>query len=296
MERIDFNNVTPVEQGGTGENNAKDAANKFINNLPVSGNTPTDEDCFISQYENGNALDPVKNEYYRRPLKALWNYIKSKADAIYSAIGHKHAAGDITSGTLPIGRGGTGLNASPSILINLAATVADSVFKSAPRPGVTGTLPVTNGGTGATTAANARTNLGLSTAVTGASISGKTITLTKADGTTQTLTTQDTTGITTNKVPNYSAGVKYSCVQNQEVSFTCSADGVIVADIYTHAKSVSYLTINGVYMFNNPNIENIYCKNTGEYIVKQGDVIRFKTTYSGVGYYALDAVTFYPYR
>ena len=52
-------------------------------------------------------------------------------------------------------------------------------------------VPIANGGTGATTAANARTNLGLSTAVTDASISGKTITLTKANGTTQTLTTQD---------------------------------------------------------------------------------------------------------
>lgn len=55
-----------------------------------------------------------------------------------------------------------------------------------------GAVPVANGGTGATTAATARTNLGLSTALTAASISGKVITLTKADGTTQTLTTQDT--------------------------------------------------------------------------------------------------------
>lgn len=55
-----------------------------------------------------------------------------------------------------------------------------------------GAVPIANGGTGAVTAASARTNLGLSTAVTGASISGKVITLTFADGTTKTLTTQDT--------------------------------------------------------------------------------------------------------
>jgi hypothetical protein len=128
------------------------------------------------------------------------------------------------------------------------------------------------------------------------SISGKTITVTFANGTTKKLTTQDTVGITTNKVPNYSAGVTHNCVLNQEVSFTCPADGVIVADIFTYSKTISYLTINGVYMFNNPRTENISCKNTGEYIVKQGDVIKFKTTYSGVGLYALDAVIFYPYR
>ena len=31
-------------------------------------------------------------------------------------------------------------------------------------------------------------------------------------------------------------------------------------------------------------------------IVKNGDVVRFKSTYSNVGRYALDAVIFFPYR
>lgn len=53
-------------------------------------------------------------------------------------------------------------------------------------------MSIQQGGTGADNVAGARTNLGLSTAVTGASISGKVITLTFADGTTKTLTTQDT--------------------------------------------------------------------------------------------------------
>ncbi len=55
-------------------------------------------------------------------------------------------------------------------------------------------MSVGQGGTGAETASGARTNLGLATAVTGASISGQVITLSKADGTKTTLTTQDTTG------------------------------------------------------------------------------------------------------
>lgn len=57
-------------------------------------------------------------------------------------------------------------------------------------------MSIQQGGTGSGTASGARTNLGLATAVTDASISGKTITLTKANGTTQTLITQDTAPFT----------------------------------------------------------------------------------------------------
>lgn len=34
--------------------------------------------------------DTANQKYYRRPLTVLWNYIKSKADSVYSAIGHTH--------------------------------------------------------------------------------------------------------------------------------------------------------------------------------------------------------------
>ena len=73
---------------------------------------------------------------------------------------HNHNASNITSGTLAVARGGTGVTANPSMLTNLGSTTAASVFAASPRPGVTGTLPIANGGTGATTATNALTNLG----------------------------------------------------------------------------------------------------------------------------------------
>lgn len=72
-----------------------------------------------------------------------------------AASGHKHAAGDITSGTLAVGRGGTGVTANPSMLTDLASTTATGVFAASPRPGVTGTLGLGNGGTGQTTAPKA---------------------------------------------------------------------------------------------------------------------------------------------
>lgn len=80
-----------------------------------------------------------------------------------AASSHNHAASNITSGTLAVARGGTGVTANPSMLTNLGSTSAASVFAASPRPGVTGTLPIANGGTGATTAAAARTNLGVVT-------------------------------------------------------------------------------------------------------------------------------------
>ena len=59
-----------------------------------------------------------------------------------------------TAGTLPVARGGSGLTAAPSLLVNLASTTAAGIFSASPRPGVTGTLPVARGGTGATSLSN----------------------------------------------------------------------------------------------------------------------------------------------
>ena len=68
---------------------------------------------------------------------------------------HKHSASDITSGTLGVARGGTGITSNPSMLTNLGSDTAASVFAASPRPGITGTLSVTHGGTGrASVAAN----------------------------------------------------------------------------------------------------------------------------------------------
>lgn len=75
---------------------------------------------------------------------------------------HEHSASDITSGTLPVSRGGTGnstglaasatkLATARTIKVNLASTAAPSFDGTANlTPGVSGTLPLGNGGTGQT--------------------------------------------------------------------------------------------------------------------------------------------------
>lgn len=52
---------------------------------------------------------------------------------------------------LPVTYGGTGKNAAPSLLVNLASTTAASPYEATPRPGVTNILPKTYGGTGTDT-------------------------------------------------------------------------------------------------------------------------------------------------
>ena len=54
------------------------------------------------------------------------------------------------NGIWPVTQGGTGLAASPSMLVNLASNTAADILSSAPRPGVTGVLPIANGGIGGT--------------------------------------------------------------------------------------------------------------------------------------------------
>ncbi len=104
-----------------------------------------------------SAVTSTELGYLGGVTSAIQTQINGKA-----ASSHNHAATNITSGTLPVARGGTGLTASPSMLVNLASTSAAGVFAASPRPGITGTLAVANGGTGATSASAARTALGVS--------------------------------------------------------------------------------------------------------------------------------------
>ena len=94
-----------VGKGGTGQTTAVNAANAFMNALSTGASAPTDADYYISQYAGGGTSTTT---YHRRPHSALWTYIKGKADSVYAALSHIHAAGDITSGTLAVARGGTG--------------------------------------------------------------------------------------------------------------------------------------------------------------------------------------------
>lgn len=63
-----------------------------LNRLETGLGTPSDADYYISQVVGGGAS---KTSYHRRPVSALWSYIKAKADAVYAAKSHAHPAFDV---------------------------------------------------------------------------------------------------------------------------------------------------------------------------------------------------------
>lgn len=70
-----------------------DGVSNAINQLSLGSSVPSDADYYISQYASGGT---TTTSYHRRPVSALWNYIKGKADKVYSVFGHKHTKSEIT--------------------------------------------------------------------------------------------------------------------------------------------------------------------------------------------------------
>ena len=59
---------------------------ELISNLSIGTSTKLNDAVQIITQDT----DTANQKYYRRPLAVLWDYIKSKADNLYSAIGHNH--------------------------------------------------------------------------------------------------------------------------------------------------------------------------------------------------------------
>lgn len=122
---------------------------------------------------NGQVGDVTLNSIEYTP-QSLTDAQKSQARDNIGAVdsSHNHSASDITSGTLPITRGGTDASTAAAARTNLGFSYGTSVPTSAP---VTGNgavffcqdsgspLSIANGGTGGATQDAARTNLGLPT-------------------------------------------------------------------------------------------------------------------------------------
>ena len=91
--------------GGTGQTTLKDACNGLLNALDTGSSTPVDADYYISQYVNGGTTTKT---YHRRPMSALYAYIKGKTDTLYAAkattlAGYNISDAKIASGVITLG-------------------------------------------------------------------------------------------------------------------------------------------------------------------------------------------------
>ena len=91
------------------------------------------------------------------PHGTTWQDVGAAAET------HNHAASDITSGTIPVLRGGTGATSAANARTNLGAAAAQHNHSASNI--TSGTLPIERGGTGATTAAAIRSNIGAASVV-----------------------------------------------------------------------------------------------------------------------------------
>ncbi len=174
-------NVISTGKGGTGTSTGRLLATNVASSWAASGNTPANAAIQVQTKMNGSSAYPVINvpcsDNSRIVLDTLgysWYFGRVTSgqtdnklngviqlDCSNGRVTATDFAGTWSGGTIPVGKGGTGITSNPSMLVNLGSTTADSVFKASPRPGVTGTLPLSHGGLGATSAAGGRSMLGL---------------------------------------------------------------------------------------------------------------------------------------
>lgn len=91
-------NVLPTTKGGTGTNAESKSAltSTLINSLSAETSTPKDNDYYVSQHEGGGTSNTT---YVRRPVSALWNYIKGKISSVLGLTASNYAGKAATAGT-----------------------------------------------------------------------------------------------------------------------------------------------------------------------------------------------------
>lgn len=89
----DVSGTLPVNKGGTGATTAKGAEYNLLNGMSLSEYELTDEDQVVFKY---SAPDTSKGVVLYKTALRFWNYIKSKADAVYAKLTHTHTKSQIT--------------------------------------------------------------------------------------------------------------------------------------------------------------------------------------------------------
>lgn len=90
--------VLPTTKGGTGTNAASksELTSSLINSLSTGETTPVDADFYVSQYAGGGTSN---TSFVRRPVSALWEYIKDKISSVLRLTASDYAGKAATAGT-----------------------------------------------------------------------------------------------------------------------------------------------------------------------------------------------------
>ena len=152
--------TVPITKGGTGVTTQEDINKAFISNLEISNSDVTDGTEFVSSYASDKGFaDPSDlNKPYKRQFIKVWNYIKGKISSVLGLTATNYGGKAATAGTADTATACSGNSATAT------KATQDSAGQQIDK-----------------------------TYIKELSISGKTITYTKGDKTTGTLTTQDTT-------------------------------------------------------------------------------------------------------
>ena len=139
----------------------------YIKNVKVQGNgTHLGDALYLTKTSGGTTSDLTFTVDFLSGTTTLmvtadslsdtvmWNFQATQGENWVASTAYVDAktwdASDITSGTLPVSRGGTGMTTEPSIVVNLSSNTGVSPFGNPSTPGVMNTLNVRNGGTGKT--------------------------------------------------------------------------------------------------------------------------------------------------
>lgn len=104
----------------------------MINKLATAAATPTDEDYYVSQYVGGGT---TTTSYYRRPMSALWSYIKGKLKTVattgsYNDLSNKPGTGTASTAGLTKLYTGTGTASDGSMTQAAIKSALDGKAKS----------------------------------------------------------------------------------------------------------------------------------------------------------------------
>lgn len=123
------NKVINTALSGKANTNHSHDLSAMINGLSGGTDTPSDADYYVSQYAGGGTTSTT---YHRRPMKALFEYIKGKLSKVavsgsYNDLSNKPTIPSVGNGTVTIKQGGTSkgtftMNQSGNTTIELTDT------------------------------------------------------------------------------------------------------------------------------------------------------------------------------